>query len=233
MFAAAEEDEQITELPCELGSAQRLSNVFEDRANEHTLEVASPTGTVTIKTEELRQLREKLSRTEKALLRASSIEKRLSQQLQQQMERGKNERPCAAQGDSSASVLGLAAQMMNHASLYMDSCFDLLRDALLRRYDVGVQTMHEELLRRRELTRRSTVALEQTTASMKIFQNELKRRESAALRMEETLRAWEQDTRLRLFRLMRVSAALRMVAERLRVASTNGETNRSRDGTLL
>ncbi|KAF5224443.1 hypothetical protein ECC02_002386 [Trypanosoma cruzi] len=231
--ALAGEEEQITELRCELGSAQRLSKVLEDRANEHALEAVSPARTVTPNTEELQQLREKLSRTERALVRASSIEKQLSQQLQQQREREKNEGPCAAQGESSASVLGLAAHMMNHAGLYMDGCFDLLRDALLRRYDAGVQIMHEELLRRRELTRRKTVALEQTTASMKIFQEELKRRESAALRMEEALRAWEQDTRLRLIRLMKVSAALRMVAERLRVASTNGETNRSREGTFL
>ncbi|ESS65691.1 hypothetical protein TcG_06105 [Trypanosoma cruzi] len=231
--ALAGEDEQITEPRCELGSARRLSKVLEDRANEHALEAVSPARTVAPNTEELQQLRERLSRTERALVRASGIEKQLSQQLQQQREREKNEGPCAAQGESSASVLRLAAHMMYHAGLYMDGCFDLLRDALLRRYDAGVQIMHEELLRRRELMRRNTVALEQTTASMKIFQEGLKQRESAALRTEEALRAWEQDTRLRLFRLMKVSAALRMVAERLRVASTNGETNRSRDGTFL
>ncbi|RNF09074.1 hypothetical protein TraAM80_02506 [Trypanosoma rangeli] len=216
----------------ELSSPQRLSKGFEEQPNEDAVEVVFLKRMLALKTEELQQLRAKLSRTEKALVVASRVERHVSQQLQQQRQREQKERLPAAQDNSSTSAFRFVTDMMHHGSLYVDGCIGILSDALLRLYDVGVQEM-QELARRGDLTRRSMVALEETTASIKAFPEDLKRREAAVARTEWALQAREQESQLRLSRLVKVSVALRTVAERLRAASTSEEASRHRNGCSL
>ncbi|RNF08413.1 uncharacterized protein Tco025E_07179 [Trypanosoma conorhini] len=225
---AGEHAGDLVKLRRELSSARRLSRGFEARANAHAVEVVSLKRSLALKTEELQELRARLSRTAKALVRASRIEKHVSRQLQQRHE---EEEPLSADQDNGgASAIRFAAGMVHHGSLYMDGCMSLLSAALLRRYAAGVQGMQEEWAKRRDLTRRNTVALEETTASMKALQEDLRRREAAAARLEGALRAREREARLRLSRLLKVSVALRTVASRLRAVSTSEEAGSSLDG---
>ncbi|KAH9598139.1 hypothetical protein LSM04_004678 [Trypanosoma melophagium] len=166
----AEYSDGIKKLRGELSSVKRTAKDFEEWANEHALEVVNLKREMTTLREQKHQLEEKLSRTEKALLLANWIEKRLSKQLQQQQEKQ-------------------------------------IKYMIIITY---------EWEKRHALTRRNTVALEQTTASIKVFQDDLNRR-------EEELRVREREIRLRRTRLLEVSNALQTVAGRLRAAAITEE----------
>ncbi|KEG06141.1 hypothetical protein DQ04_15701010 [Trypanosoma grayi] len=231
VLSRSENAEETNVLRRELSEARRLAKDIEERASEHALQVVALKREAAATTEELQQLREKLSRTEKALLRASTIEKRLSQQLfqQQQQQQQCREESCASGGggggdansssNSSHDAVALATLVVAHSHAYADACTRLVGDACLHHYKAGTQVLQGEWEKRRELTRRNAIALEETTASIKAFQDRLKQREVLVATAEESLRGREREVRVCRGRLMKVSAALQTVAGRLRAAA--------------
>lgn len=210
--------EDVEKCRCELGGDHRLSREFGDGASEDAPDVAETKQLLAQQTTELQQLRERLSRTGMALVKANRIETQLRRQMRQEQEQ---------KDHSSMAALVWATQVVEHAHLYGDEFICLLGGVLLELCSVSTQTLQEEWSRRRALTWRHTVALEEATASIKDFRDELKRREARVVRAADTLRVREREMRARLSRLFKVSVALRTVAGRLRGAPTGETTDRT------